>query len=226
MSGDKSIPDPFQQSQESSALACNPFQCQASFSIFWFEERSTNFSLCRKWINAASSRWPHLYFSTAQNILVGSMVVSQWEISGSRIYVQFLEVPNSLKSTVKMGRLMTKQTKWYVRSAKTQISRGIHLVWSESSLSVWRKLGSSATFEPTADTLISLGGSESSLGAQSFCWFCHAAHLISAIRKVPIFTIHTEMHKELNRLSMILFIYLLLLSFFFFFNLDESLYTM
>ena len=35
---------------------------------------------------------------------------------------------------------MTKPTKWPVRPAKTQISLGIRPVWSESSLSVWRKL--------------------------------------------------------------------------------------
>ena len=40
---------------------------------------------------------------------------------------------------------MTKPTKWHVRPAKTQISLGIHPVWSESSLSAWRKLGSLAT---------------------------------------------------------------------------------
>ena len=36
--------------------------------------------------------------------------------------------------------LMTKPTKWYVCPAKTQISLGIRPVWSESSLSTWRKL--------------------------------------------------------------------------------------
>ena len=44
-----------------------------------------------------------------------------------------------------MSRLTTKPTKWHVRPAKTQISLGIHPVWSESSLSAWRKLGSLAT---------------------------------------------------------------------------------
>ena len=44
-----------------------------------------------------------------------------------------------------MSRLVTKPTKWHVRSAKTQISLGIHPVWSESSLSAWRKLRSLAT---------------------------------------------------------------------------------
>ena len=40
---------------------------------------------------------------------------------------------------------MTKPTNWYVRPAKTLISLGIRPVWSESLLSAWRKLGSSAT---------------------------------------------------------------------------------
>ena len=37
------------------------------------------------------------------------------------------------------------QQNWHVRPAKTQISLGICPVWSESSLSTWRKLGSLAT---------------------------------------------------------------------------------
>ena len=40
---------------------------------------------------------------------------------------------------------MTNPTKWPVRPAKTQISLGICPIWSESSLSAWRNLGSSAT---------------------------------------------------------------------------------
>ena len=44
-----------------------------------------------------------------------------------------------------MSHLMTKPTKWHVRPAKTQISLGIHPIWSESSLSAWKELGSLAT---------------------------------------------------------------------------------
>ena len=44
-----------------------------------------------------------------------------------------------------MSHLMTKPTKWKVRPAKTQISLSIRPVWSESSLSAWRKLGFLAT---------------------------------------------------------------------------------
>ena len=44
-----------------------------------------------------------------------------------------------------MSRLKTKPTRWHMRPAKTQISLGIRLVWSESSLSAWRIIGSLAT---------------------------------------------------------------------------------
>ena len=44
-----------------------------------------------------------------------------------------------------MSCLITKPTKWHVRPVKTQISRGIRPVWSESSLCAWRKLGSLTT---------------------------------------------------------------------------------
>ena len=44
-----------------------------------------------------------------------------------------------------MSRSMTKPTMWPVHPAKTQISLGIHPVWSESSLSAWRNLWSLAT---------------------------------------------------------------------------------
>ena len=69
-----------------------------------------------------------------------------------------------------------------VRLAKTQISLAICPVWSESSMSIRRKLGFLATHSAQAKTLIKLGGcpgwSESLLDAQSFCWFWHeAAHI-------------------------------------------------
>ena len=41
--------------------------------------------------------------------------------------------------------LVKKPTKWHVHPAKTQISLGIRPVWSESSLSAWRKLWSLAS---------------------------------------------------------------------------------
>ena len=65
-----------------------------------------------------------------------------------------------------------KTNKMSVRPAKTQISLGIRPVWSESSLSAWRKLWSLATHWAHSED------PESSLGTHSFCWFCHVvAHL-------------------------------------------------
>ena len=62
-----------------------------------------------------------------------------------------------------------KTNKMTVRPAKTPISLCIRPVWSESSLSAWRKLGSLATHWAQAKTLIRLGGCPgwSSLGAQA-----------------------------------------------------------
>ena len=53
---------------------------------------------------------------------------------------------NLQKCLDKISRDMTKPTKWVCAPAKTQISLGIRPVWSESSLSAWRKLGSLATY--------------------------------------------------------------------------------
>ena len=80
-----------------------------------------------------------------------------------------------------LSRLMTKPTKWHVHPAKTQISLGIRPVWQSLRCPHEETLGPQLPNEYPAKTLIRLGGcpgwSESSLGAQSFCWFClEAAH--------------------------------------------------
>ena len=68
----------------------------------------------------------------------------------------------------KMSRLMTKPTKLHVRPAKTQISLCMRPVWSESSLSAWRKLGSLATYWVDVQADLSLRWAH-----MPFCWFCH-----------------------------------------------------
>ena len=50
-----------------------------------------------------------------------------------------------------MNHIVTKPTKWHVRPVKTQISLGIHPVWSESSLSAWRNLGSLTTHKADSE---------------------------------------------------------------------------
>ena len=47
--------------------------------------------------------------------------------------VQYNKVNRTMEVRCQMSRLMTKPTKWSVRPAKTQISLGIHPVWSVSS---------------------------------------------------------------------------------------------
>ena len=44
-----------------------------------------------------------------------------------------------------MSRFVTKPTKWHVRPTETQISLGICQVWSDPSMSAWKKLRSLAT---------------------------------------------------------------------------------
>ena len=80
-----------------------------------------------------------------------------------------------------LSPLMTKPTKWHVRPVKTQISLGICPVWSVFAVRMKKAWVLSYPLRAQR-RLIRLGGcpgwSESLLGAQSFCWFCHeAAHL-------------------------------------------------
>ena len=74
---------------------------------------------------------------------------------------------------------VTKPTKLHVRPAKTQISLGIRPVWSESSLSACRKLGSLATHwahsEDWSDWADAQAGLSLRWAHMPFCWFCHEA---------------------------------------------------
>ena len=91
-------------------------------------------------------------------------------------------VPKQSFQQYYMSRDMTKSTKWLcaqqrLRSAwaSAQSNQSLRCPHEES-------LGPYLPTERTAKTLLRLGGcrgsSESSLGAHSFCWFCHeAAHI-------------------------------------------------
>ena len=72
-----------------------------------------------------------------------------------------------------------KTNKMTVRPAKTQISLGIRPVWSESSLSVWRKLGSLATHWAHSADSDQTGQMPRLIwvfaGRTVICWFCHEA---------------------------------------------------
>ena len=66
-----------------------------------------------------------------------------------------------------MSRLMAKPTKWHMRPGKSQISLGIRPVWSESSLSAWRNLGSLATHWVHSEDWSDWADAESLLGTQT-----------------------------------------------------------
>ena len=82
-----------------------------------------------------------------------------------------------------MSRLMTKPAKWVCAQRRLR-SDWVDAQSDQSLLCVLNgKLRTQGFFMQTAKTLISLGSwSESSLGAQSLCWFCHGAtHIVSIL---------------------------------------------
>ena len=93
---------------------------------------------------------------------------------------------------IHMSRIVTKPTQWHVRPAKTQISLGIRPVWSESSLSAWRKLGSlNAQRRLWSDWADAQADLSLRWAHMPFCWFCHdAAHIVWMTTSVQcIFTL-------------------------------------
>ena len=81
-----------------------------------------------------------------------------------------------------------KTNKMAVRPAKTQMSLGIRPVWSESSMSAWRNLGSSSTHWAHSEDSDQTGRMPRLMWVfagrtvillvlscrGSFCWFCHS----------------------------------------------------
>ena len=109
-----------------------------------------------------------------------------WKFDSLYQFDQCCHYKDSLDSYSYLSRLMTKPTKWHVRPAKTQISLGIRPVWSESSLSAWRKIGSLATHWAHSEDWSDWADAQADLSLRwaqrSFCWFCHeAAHLLQCI---------------------------------------------
>ena len=92
-----------------------------------------------------------------------------------------------------LSQCMTKPTKWHVQPAKIQISLGICPVWSESSLSAWRKARAPSYPLSAQRRLIRLGGcpgwSESSLGT-------HAILLVLSCTGSSVFAEHSLASKS------------------------------
>ena len=61
------------------------------------------------------------------------------------IFAVMISLITPMQTEYSLSQRMTKPTKWHVRPAKTKLSLCICPVWSDSSLSAWRKLDSIAT---------------------------------------------------------------------------------
>ena len=92
---------------------------------------------------------------------------------------------NRCSMGIHLSRQMTKQTKWLC------VQRRLRSAWASAQSDQSLRCPRVETFRSqlptgrTAKTLIRLGGcrdwTESSLGAHSFCWFCHVvAHFLNA----------------------------------------------
>ena len=85
---------------------------------------------------------------------------------------------------IKITHLMTKPTKWHVRPAKTQISLGIHPVWSESSLSTHWVAKDPSFLHTDSEDSDQTGRKLSLRWAQMpFWWLCHEAAQIIKFRR-------------------------------------------
>ena len=95
---------------------------------------------------------------------------------------------------------MTKPTKWPVCPAKTQISLGIRPVWSESSLSAWRSIGSLANrkvHSEDSDQTESLLGAQVILSVLSCCASCVYTMCKPCLSKY-IISFHLHLKKDLQ----------------------------
>ena len=90
---------------------------------------------------AASCR--KIYCSTAPRLK--SQSDDLWNSVAWRKEVKYRKIPRTLNSVWLFELQHEKTNKWPVRSTKTQISLSIRPVWSESSLSAWKKVGSLPT---------------------------------------------------------------------------------
>ena len=86
--------------------------------------------------------WGFMSILDMSRIVITTYCIRNKEWAPGRIICAVVEVDMWIWN---MSRHMTKPTKWLMHPVKTQISLGYRPVWSESSLSAWRKLGSLAT---------------------------------------------------------------------------------
>ena len=124
-------------------------------------------------------------------LLVAYVVSTIIPWAGSDVYKsRFLlatltSVTPAIYSETQSHQVFHKKGKWAatwqkvsVHLAKTQISLGICPVWSESSLSAWRNLGSLVIHWVHSEDWSDWADAQAHLSlrwVQSLCWFCHVA---------------------------------------------------
>ena len=82
------------------------------------------------------------------------------------------------QAQIKVSCIMTKPTKWHVRPAKTQISLGVHPVWSVFAVRMkkaWVLSCPLSTHRRPYQTGRMPRLMWVFVGCTSFCWFCHEA---------------------------------------------------
>ena len=127
------------------------------------------------------SSWSLLIFSTLHRDMI--WVIFDWHnyyrywcywplMAVTLAVVEFVAPSESVTVNLQIWAAAWQNQQNDMHPAKTQISLGIRPVWSESSLSAWRKLGSLATHWAHSEES---DQTERLLGTPSFCWFCHEA---------------------------------------------------
>ena len=120
-------------------------------AIVWAENRNT-LSSVEGTSNTLATPWTHVKMDFMSVVSSFSVTLHEFSFMPDNLPVEeiritkFVVIMKIIIVDYYLSRLMTKPTKWSVCPTKTQISLGIHSVWSESSLSAWRKLGSLATY--------------------------------------------------------------------------------
>ena len=134
---------------------------------------------CPGWSKSSLGAQPFCWFC--------HMAARVWKISNRTVlrslfswhsWNAFLSPVKIGLNSLKMSRLMTKQTKWHVRPAKTQISLSIRPVWSVFTVRMKKAwiLSYPLSAQQRLIRLIRCPGwSSFRWGHMPFCWFCHEA---------------------------------------------------
>ena len=91
-----------------------------------------------------------------------------------------------------ISRLVTKPKKWPVRPAKTQISLGIHPVWSDPSLCARWVAKDPISLHADSEDWSDWADAQADLSLRwshmPICWFCHEVAYIVFVLWIYIFT--------------------------------------